>query len=69
MFLLNAQNNFYIILSSYVEGHVQKNSSLNFMSAVGFQASEIWIFFGKFTAELVWKLFSGRNNSLEPPVF
>ena len=30
MFLLHAQNNFYIILSSYVEGHVKKNSSLNF---------------------------------------
>ena len=47
MFLLSAQNNFYIILSSCVEGHVQKNSSLNFMSPVGFQASEVWMFFYK----------------------
>ena len=38
------------------------------MSLVGFQASKIWMFFGKFTAELVWKSFSGRNNSLEFPV-
>ena len=45
MFLLCAQNNFYIKMSSYVEGHVQKNSSLNFMSLVGFQASKIWMFF------------------------
>ena len=45
MFLLSAQNNFYIILSSYVQRHVHNNSSLNFMSAVGFQASKIWMFF------------------------
>ena len=69
MFLLSAQNNFYIILSSYVEGHEQINSSQNFMSLVGFQASNIWMFFFKFAAELVWKSFSGRNNFLEPPVF
>ena len=25
MFLLSAQNNFYVILSSYVEGQVKKN--------------------------------------------
>ena len=31
MFLLSAQNSFYIMLSSYVEGHVQKNWSLNFL--------------------------------------
>ena len=36
---------------------------------VGFQASNIWIFFGKFTKEQVLKSFSGRNKSLEPPVF
>ena len=39
MFLLRAQNDFYVIRSSYVEGYVQKNSSL---SLVGFQASKIW---------------------------
>ena len=27
------------------------------------------VFFRKFTAKPVWKSFSGRNNSLEPPVF
>ena len=65
---LSAQNNSYIILSSYVEGHVQKNSTLNFMSLVGFQASKIWtFFFGKFFMELFWKSFSGRNSSLEFP--
>ena len=48
MFLLSAQNNFYIILSSYVEGHVQKYSSLNFMYSVGFQVSKIQMLFQKF---------------------
>ena len=43
-FLLSAQDNFYIILGSYVEGHVKKKSSLNFMSLVGFQVSKIWKF-------------------------
>ena len=42
MFLLSAQNDFYVIWSSYVEGYVQKNSSLNLMSLVGFQVSKIW---------------------------
>ena len=41
MFLLSAQSNFYIVLSSYVEGHVEKNSGLNFLSSVGFQAPKI----------------------------
>ena len=67
MFLLSNQNNFYIILSSYVEGHVQKNSSLNFMSLVGFQTCKIWMFFWKIFVDLFWKSFWGRNNSLEPP--
>ena len=65
MFLLSVQKNFYIILSLYVEWYVKKNSSLNFMSLVGFQASYI----GKFTVEQVLKSFSGRINSLEPLVF
>ena len=43
MFLLITQNNFYIILSSYVEGHVKK--ILNFMLLVGFQVSKIWMYF------------------------
>ena len=67
MFLWSAQKNSHIILSSYVDGHVQKNSSMNFMSSIGFQTSKIWMFL--FFVELVWKLFSGRSCSLEPPVF
>ena len=39
------------------------------MSLVCFQASKIWMFFRKFTAELVLKSLSGRNKSLEAPVF
>ena len=64
-----SKKNFYNIMSSYVEGHVKKNSSQNFVSSVGFQASKIWVFFGKKFLELVWKSFSGRNSSLEHPVF
>ena len=41
IFLLSAQNNFYIILSSYAEGYVKNNSSLVFMPSVVFQASRI----------------------------
>ena len=44
MFLLSVQNNFFI-MSSYVEEHVKKNSSLNFMSSIGFQASKICMYF------------------------
>ena len=67
MFLLSVQNNFFI-MSSYVEEHVKKNSSLNFMSSIGLQASKICMyFFGKFTVEQVLKSFLGRYNSLKPP--
>ena len=47
----------------------EKNASLSFMSLVCIQASKIWIFFEKFTVELVLKSLSGRNKSLEVPVF
>ena len=47
MFLFSAQNNFYITLSSYVEGHMKKSSNLSFMSLVCFQASKVWMFFWK----------------------
>ena len=47
MFLLSIQTNFYIILSLYVEGLMKKNSSLSFILSVCFQASKIWMFFGK----------------------
>ena len=56
MFLLSAQNKFYIPLISYAEEHVKENSSLNFMSPVGFQASKIWIFF--------WKIFCGASSEI-----
>ena len=57
-------------MSSYVEWHVKKNSRLNFVSSVGFQASKICMFFfGKFTAKQVLKSFLGRNNSLKPHFF
>ena len=52
------------MLSSYVEQHVKKKSSL-----VGFQASKTWMFLGKFTENQALKSFSGRSNSLKPPVF
>ena len=69
MLLLSAQNNIYIILSSCVKGHMEKIQAWFFMSLVGFQASKIWIFFGKFTAEQVLKPFAGRDNSLKLTVF
>ena len=54
MFLLSDLNNFYVILSPYVEEHVQNYSSSNFMSSVDFQVSKIWMFFfGKFTAVIL----------------
>ena len=70
MFQLSTQSNFYFLLSSYVEDYVKKESILNFMSSVLVSWSpKSRYFFGKFTIELVWKSFSGRNNSLEPSVF
>ena len=45
MLILGAQDNFHIILSYYVEGHLKKNSNLNFISSIDFQASEILILF------------------------
>ena len=45
MFLISVHNNFYIILGSYLEGHVKINSSLNFMYSIGFQGSKISMFF------------------------
>ena len=67
MFLLSTQNNFYIILSSYIEEHVQKNSSLNFMS--WFPHLQSGCPFGTFNVGQVLRSFLGKNNSLKPPVF
>ena len=47
---------------------MNKNSSLRFMSFVHF-FQKSGCFFGKFTAELILNSFSGRNKSLEAPVF
>ena len=65
--LINAQNNFYIITSC--RRACEKKVSLNFMSLVGFQASKVWMFFGKFPIEQFFKSFPGRNNSMECHVF
>ena len=65
MFLLSGKTNFYI--TEFVCKRLWVMWNLNFMSSVVFQAPKTYIFFGNLTAELVWKLFSGRNNSLQPP--
>ena len=46
----------------------EKNSSMNFMSTVGFQTSKIWMLFWKIYWEQNLKSFSGRNNSLKSSV-
>ena len=70
MLLLTTQTNFDIILSSHVEECLKKkNYSLSFVSLVCFQTSKIWMFFEKFTAELLLKSLSGRNKYLQAPVF
>ena len=69
MFLLSAQNNFYVILSSYVEGQVKENQLwVSCLWLVSSSPKSRW-FFREFFVELVRKSFSGRNNSREPPVF
>ena len=65
MFLLNAQNNLYIRLSSYAKKFKSEFHVFGWFPGL----QNLVGFFGKFTAELVWKSFSGRNNSLEPPDF
>ena len=70
MFLLSAQKNFYIILSSPVQGYVKRNQVwISCLQMVSIQPCKVWMAFGKFIVELVLKSFSGRNNSLEPPDF
>ena len=69
MFQLSAQNNFYIVLSSYVEEQVKKNPSLNFMSFDWFPGLQNLDVFWKIYVEQVLKSFSGANNSVKPPVF
>ena len=61
----------YIYIYIYIsisEEHLQKNSSLHFMSPVSFQASKVLMIFRNFFMELFWKSFSGRNSSLKPSV-
>ena len=50
---IKCPNNFYVILSSYVEEYVKKNWGLNFMYLVGFQVSKFWKFF--------WKTYRGAS--------
>ena len=70
MLLLSVQNNFYIILSTYVEGHVTKKiQSELYVFGLSPGLQNLDVFYGKFTVEKVLKSFSGRNNSLKPPVF
>ena len=70
MLLLRVQNNFYIILSSYVEGQVKKIQVLNFCIFGWFPGLQnLDVFFGKFTVGQVLKSFSGTNDTLKPPVF
>ena len=44
-------------------------SSLSFMSLVCFQASNIWMCFWNIYCGAILKSLSGRNKSLEAPVF
>ena len=68
MFLLSAQNNFCIIMSSYVERHIQKNFKYKFHVFGWFPSLQnLHVFLGKFTAEPVLKSFLGRDNSLKLP--
>ena len=67
MFLLSAQNNFSIMLYSYV--HVQKNSSLNFLSLVGFQASKIWMFFWKISCKASLEIIFRQKYFPRAPCF
>ena len=69
MFLLSAQNNFYITLSSYAEENVKKIMSEVHVFSLFPGLQNLDGFFGKFTEEQVLKTFSGRNNSLKPPFF
>ena len=55
-------NQFLYLKNIYVKNNF-------FMCLVGFQASKIKKFFGKFTVKLVRKSFSGKNYSLDPFVF
>ena len=67
MLILGAQDNFHIILSYYVEGHLKKNSNQNFMSSIDFQASEILTNFGNIYCVSSSETIFGRYNSLELP--
>ena len=69
MFLLSAENNFHIILTSYVEGNVIKVQVWTLCRWLVVRSPKSGCCFGKFTVEQVLKSFSGRNNSLKPPDF
>ena len=47
---------------------MKKNSSLNFLFSVDFQASKIWTFFWKIYCRTSFEILF-RQKSLKPPVF
>ena len=55
-FQLSTYTNFCILLSSCAEQPVEKNSSLNFMSLVGFQVSKTRIFY--------WKIYCAECSEI-----
>ena len=65
MFLVSNQSNFYLIMSSYVEGHVEKSISLNFMSLVGFQTFKIYGFFWKTYCRARFEIIFRQKNGLQ----
>ena len=68
MFPLSAPNNFYIeFIYRRACGKKCKSEFYVFDWFPGLQNLDVFV--GKFTVEQVLKSFSGRNNSLKPPVF
>ena len=61
MFLLSAQNNFHVILSSYVEEHVKNKLKSEFHVCSSFPGFENLVVF-------LENSFPGSTNSLKPPV-
>ena len=69
VFLLSAQNNIHITLTSYLEEHRKKIHIWITCLWLVSRPPKCRCFFAKFTVELVWKPFSDLNNSLKPHVF
>ena len=69
MFLLSAQNNFYIEFIFRRACAKKINSEFHDFSWFPDHQNLDVCFFGKIFVELFWKSFSGRYSSLEPFVF